>query len=280
VPASSSFSWSAYAVKFTEQWLAAYGKAHHLTPPNIEYSCGYRFGLIVSTRLACPAIFRAGVDTYILAEKWQRPVRAFVLGTSSRLGRQPGLRRARARDGHRPVMTRSPWFKTVRRADHISPRASVCASPQSSCRKGAIEADYEDSSYAIASNLALGPSPACVFPYWPRARDERHASVSGPSRGRQHGGSCGGRDAVFRRGRKIAGLVQKHSQRDPGSSCCDTRCIGCGATRRRPRSQGAVPLARFPKFVMVSWSFRRLRRRRFLQRSASRPREPVGGISS
>ena len=26
-----------YAGKFIEQWLAAYGKAHHLTLPNIEY---------------------------------------------------------------------------------------------------------------------------------------------------------------------------------------------------------------------------------------------------
>jgi len=49
-----------YAGKFTEQWLAAYGKAHQLTLPNIEYVLwAIVFGLIVSNTVGLPAIFRA-----------------------------------------------------------------------------------------------------------------------------------------------------------------------------------------------------------------------------
>ena len=54
-----------YAGKFTEQGLAAYGKAHHLTLPNIEYVLwAIVFGLIVANTVGVPAMFRPGVDTY------------------------------------------------------------------------------------------------------------------------------------------------------------------------------------------------------------------------
>ena len=78
-----------YAGKFTEQSLAAYGKAHHLTLPNIEYVLwAIVFGLLVSNTVGVPAIFRAGVDTY---EFWLKigivllGVR-FVLGDIVKLG--------------------------------------------------------------------------------------------------------------------------------------------------------------------------------------------------
>ena len=78
-----------YAGKFTEQWLAAYGKAHQLTLPNIEYVLwAIVFGLIVSNTVGLPAIFRDGVDTY---EFWLKigivllGVR-FVLGDIVKLG--------------------------------------------------------------------------------------------------------------------------------------------------------------------------------------------------
>src|SRR5712692_3506034 len=54
-----------YAGKVTEQSIAAYGRAHHLTLPNIEYVLwAIVFGLVVANTVGVPAIFRAGVETY------------------------------------------------------------------------------------------------------------------------------------------------------------------------------------------------------------------------
>src|SRR6202162_2895395 len=53
------------AGKVTEQTIAAYGKAHHLALPNIEYVLwAIVFGLLISNTIGIPAIFRAGVETY------------------------------------------------------------------------------------------------------------------------------------------------------------------------------------------------------------------------
>src|SRR5437762_3829589 len=89
VPGLVSLALIGYAGKFTEQSIAAYGKAHHLTLPNIEYVLwAIVFGLIVSNTIGAPAICRAGVDTY---EFWLKVgivllgVR-FVLGDVAKLG--------------------------------------------------------------------------------------------------------------------------------------------------------------------------------------------------
>src|SRR6476661_1577046 len=78
-----------YAGKFTEQSIAAYGRAHQLTLPNIEYVLwAIVFGLLVSNTIGVPAICAAGVDTY---EFWLKSgivllgVR-FLLGDVARLG--------------------------------------------------------------------------------------------------------------------------------------------------------------------------------------------------
>jgi hypothetical protein len=78
-----------YAGKFTEQAIAAYGRAHQLTLPNIEYVLwAIVFGLIVSNTVGVPAICEAGVETY---EFWLKTgivllgVR-FVLGDVAKLG--------------------------------------------------------------------------------------------------------------------------------------------------------------------------------------------------
>src|SRR4030095_14334255 len=78
-----------YAGKLTEQSINAYGRAHHLTLPNIEYVLwAIVFGLIVSNTVGVPAICDAGVETY---EFWLKAgivllgVR-FVLGDVAKLG--------------------------------------------------------------------------------------------------------------------------------------------------------------------------------------------------
>src|ERR1700740_257077 len=54
-----------YAGKFIEQFIAHYGKAHHLVLPNIEYVLwAILIGLVISHTVGIPALFRAGVSTY------------------------------------------------------------------------------------------------------------------------------------------------------------------------------------------------------------------------
>ena len=54
-----------YAGKFIERSIALYGKAHHLTLPNIEYVLwAILIGLVISNIVGVPEIFRAGIATY------------------------------------------------------------------------------------------------------------------------------------------------------------------------------------------------------------------------
>ena len=54
-----------FAGKFIEQFIARYGKAHHLVLPNIEYVLwAILLGLLISNTIGVPALFRAGVATY------------------------------------------------------------------------------------------------------------------------------------------------------------------------------------------------------------------------
>jgi uncharacterized integral membrane protein (TIGR00698 family) len=163
-----------FAGKLTEQWLAAYGKAHHLTLPNIEYVLwAIVFGLIVSNTAGVPAIFRAGVDTY---EFWLKigivllGVR-FVLGDIVKLG---GVSLACV---VLELALAIAVMTALGRAFKLSPKltsllaigASVCGVSAIIAAKGAIEADDEDASYAIAAILALGAVSLLVFPLVGRA---------------------------------------------------------------------------------------------------------------
>ena len=54
-----------FAGKVVEQSIAAYGKAHHLALPNIEYVLwAIIFGLVIANTVGIPESCRAGVDTY------------------------------------------------------------------------------------------------------------------------------------------------------------------------------------------------------------------------
>src|ERR1700738_1245099 len=78
-----------YAGKFVEGSIAAYGRAHHLTLPNIEYVLwAILYGLLISNTVGVHRIFKAGVATY---EFWLKTgivllgVR-FLLGDIAKLG--------------------------------------------------------------------------------------------------------------------------------------------------------------------------------------------------
>ena len=163
-----------YAGKFAEQSIAAFGRANQLTLPNIEYVLwAIVFGLIVSNTIGVPKICRVGVDTY---EFWLKAgivllgVR-FLLGDIVKLGGVSlacvvlELAMAIA------VMT------ALGRYFRLSPKltsllaigASICGVSAIIAAKGAIDADDEDASYAIAAILALGAVSLAVFPLLGRA---------------------------------------------------------------------------------------------------------------
>src|SRR6476661_4966056 len=174
VPGTLLLAVVGFAGKVTEQSIAAYGKAHHLTLPNIEYVLwAIVFGLIVANTVGIPAIFRAGVDTY---EFWLKAgivllgVR-FLLGDVAKLGGVSLVCVAIELSAAIVLMT------ALGRAFGLSPKlisllsigSSVCGVSAIIAAKGAIEADDEDASYAMAAILALGAASLFVFPLIGRA---------------------------------------------------------------------------------------------------------------
>ena len=158
-----------YAGKVTEQSIAAYGKAHHLTLPNIEYVLwAIVFGLVVSNTVGVPEVFRPGVATY---EFWLKAgivllgVR-FLLGDIIKLG---GISLVCVAIELVVAIALMTWLG---RAFNLSPKltsllaigSSICGVSAIIAAKGAIDADDEDASYAIAAILALGAFSLFAFP--------------------------------------------------------------------------------------------------------------------
>ena len=163
-----------YAGKLTEQSITSYGRAHQLTLPNIEYVLwAIVFGLIVSNTVGVPKICRAGVDTY---EFWLKAgivllgVR-FLLGDIVKLGGVSLVCVVLELAMAIAVMTAlGRWFRlSPKLTSLLSIGASICGVSAIIAAKGAIEADDEDASYAIAAILALGAVSLVVFPLVGRA---------------------------------------------------------------------------------------------------------------
>jgi uncharacterized integral membrane protein (TIGR00698 family) len=158
-----------YAGKFIEQSVAHYGKAHHLVLPNIEYVLwAIVIGLVISNTVGVPALFRAGVATY---EFWLK-IGIVLLGARFLVG--DVLRLGGISLGLVFVeITLSLIFMTLLgRAFNLRPKlttllavgSSICGVSAIIATQGAIDADEEDSSYAIAAILALGAISLFVFP--------------------------------------------------------------------------------------------------------------------
>ena len=158
-----------YAGKFIEQSIAHYGKAHHLFLPNIEYVLwAIVIGLVIANTVGVPEIFRAGVATY---EFWLKAGivllgARFILGDILRLG---GISLILVFIELALALT---FMTYLGRAFKLSPKlitllavgSSVCGVSAIIATQGAIDADEEDSSYAIAAILALGAISLFVFP--------------------------------------------------------------------------------------------------------------------
>jgi len=169
VPGTILLAAVGFAGKIAEQSIGAYGRAHQLTLPNIEYVLwAIVFGLIVSNTVGVPAVCRKGVDTY---EFWLKVgivllgVR-FLLGDVVKLGTVSLVCVALELAVAILVMT------ALGRAFRLPPKlisllsigSSICGVSAIIAAKGAIEADDEDASYAIAAILALGAVSLFVFP--------------------------------------------------------------------------------------------------------------------
>ena len=158
-----------YAGKLLEQTIAHYAKAHHLILPNIEYVLwAILIGLLISNTVGLPAIFRRGVATY---EFWLKTGivllgARFILGDIARLG---GISLGLVFVELALALT---FMTYLGRGFKLSPKlitllavgSSVCGVSAIIATQGAIEADEEDSSYAIAAILALGAISLVFFP--------------------------------------------------------------------------------------------------------------------
>jgi uncharacterized integral membrane protein (TIGR00698 family) len=174
VPGTLLLAIVGFAGKVTEQSITAYGKAHHLTLPNIEYVLwAIVFGLVVSNTIGIPAIFRAGVETY---EFWLK-AGIVLLGVRFLLGDVVKLGGVSLACVALELVVAIALMTALGRAFGLSPKlvsllsigSSICGVSAIIAAKGAIDADDEDASYAMAAILALGAVSLFVFPLIGRA---------------------------------------------------------------------------------------------------------------
>jgi len=158
-----------YAGKLLEKNVGAYAKAHHWTFPNIEYVLwAILIGLVISNTVGVPQIFRAGVATY---EFWLKAGivllgARFLLGDVLKLG---GVSLALVAA---EIAVAIAFMTLLGRAFGLRPKltsllavgSAVCGVSAIIATQGAIEADDEDSSFAIAAILALGALSLFTFP--------------------------------------------------------------------------------------------------------------------
>jgi len=155
--------------KFVEQSVAAYAKAHHLHLPNIEYVLwAIVFGMVVSNTIGIPAVFQPGVLTY---EFWLKAGivllgARFLLGDVLKLGSiSLALVVLELAVAFSFMTLLGRWFRLKPKLTSLlAVGSAVCGVSAIIATKGAIDADDEDSSYAIAAILALGAIALFTFP--------------------------------------------------------------------------------------------------------------------
>src|SRR5580658_6241027 len=158
-----------YAGKLLEKNVGAYAKSHQWTFPNIEYVLwAILIGLAISNTVGVPEVFRAGVATY---EFWLKAGivllgARFLLGDVAKLG---GLSLGLVAI---EIGGATAFMLFLGRAFGLRPKltsllavgSAVCGVSAIIATQGAIEADEEDSSFAIAAILALGALSLFTFP--------------------------------------------------------------------------------------------------------------------
>lgn len=158
-----------YLGKLIEQSISAYGKAHHLHLPNIEYVLwAILIGVLISNTVGLPRIFRPGVATY---EFWLK-AGIILLGARFILGDILHLSGISFVLIFIELALALTFMTYLGRGFNLSPKlisllavgSSVCGVSAIIATQGAIDADEEDSSVAIAAILALGAISLIFFP--------------------------------------------------------------------------------------------------------------------
>src|SRR6202140_3191330 len=158
-----------YAGKLLERNVGTYAKAHHWTFPNIEYVLwAILIGLVISNILTVPKIFQSGIATY---EFWLKVGivllgSRFVLADVLKLG---GISLALVVV---EISLSLLLMHFLGRAFKLPPKltsllavgSSICGVSAIIAAKGAIDADDEDSTFAISAILALGALALFTFP--------------------------------------------------------------------------------------------------------------------
>jgi uncharacterized integral membrane protein (TIGR00698 family) len=176
-----------FAGKLLEKNINAYTKANHLTFPNIEYVLwAILIGLVISNVLGLAEVFKPGVATY---EFWLKAGivllgSRFLLGDAIKLGGVSLLLVFIEIAGSLAFMTLlgrlfglKPKLTTL-----LAVGSSVCGVSAIIATKGAIDADDEDSSFAIAAILALGAIALFTFPligHWLHLSDRAYGIWAG-----------------------------------------------------------------------------------------------------
>jgi len=247
-----------YLGKLTEQGIAQYGKAHHLHLPNIEYVLwAIIYGLVVSNTIGIPTVFKPGVATY---EFWVKlgivflGVR-FLLGDVWKLGGMSLAFVALELGMSILLMTLlGKWLNlSPKLTSLLAIGSSICGVSAIIAAKGAIDADDEDVSYAIAAILALGAFSLFAFPLighslgmsdhafglWAGLAVDNTAEAYG----------CG--RSLFRRRRQICRPCQNRAQRDHRFRGARLRhLLGRKSKGEVVRNKLAFLWQKFPKFVL------------------------------
>src|SRR3989440_2547527 len=158
-----------YAGKLSEALLRDYGKAHHLALPNIEYVLwAIVFGMVIANTVGVAQIFRPGVATY---DFWLKAGivllgARFLLGDVLKLGGVSLTLVAIELAVAIAIMTLlGRWFKLKPKLTSLlAVGSSICGVSAIIAAKGAIEADDDDATFAIAAILALGAFGLFVYP--------------------------------------------------------------------------------------------------------------------
>jgi uncharacterized integral membrane protein (TIGR00698 family) len=176
-----------YGGKLLERGIAVYGKTHHLTLPNIEYVLwAILIGLAIANTVGVPEIFRPGVATY---EFWLKAGivllgARFLLGDVLKLG---GVSLALVAV---ELVVAIGFMTLLGRIFGLRPKlitllavgSAVCGVSAIIATQGAIDADEEDSSFAIAAILALGALALFTFPligHWLHLSDRAYGLWAG-----------------------------------------------------------------------------------------------------
>ena len=176
-----------YAGKIIERSIATYGKAHHLTLPNIEYVLwAIVIGLLIANTVGVPKLFQPGIATY---EFWLK-TGIVLLGSRFLLGDVVKLGGVSLVLVAVEIAASLAFMTALGRAFGLKPKlttllavgSSICGVSAIIATKGAIDADDEDASYAIAAILSLGAVSLFIFPlvgHWLHLGDQSYGLWAG-----------------------------------------------------------------------------------------------------